>query len=260
MKLGISYNLFDGEELLEGSISCIRESVDYISVVYQTISNFGNPCNNELLPLLEKLKKNNLVDEIYQYVPTIIGGKNNELIKRNIGLELSKNARCSHHMSMDCDEYYIASEFNNLKNLIIENNYDSSFCQMLSYYKTWEYILDPPETYYVSLIYKIKENVFYYKYRKNNHPVVTDPTRKMSTIINPIILDRTQIQMHHGSYIRKNIRNKFENSSVKINLTNDQIDSLVNHYENWQYPNQVLWFMGGKGASKFTVKKVNSLF
>ena len=41
MKLGVSYNLFDGEELLENSIKCIRDSVDHISVVYQSTSNFG---------------------------------------------------------------------------------------------------------------------------------------------------------------------------------------------------------------------------
>ena len=41
MKVGISYNLFDGEELLEASIKSVRDNVDYISIVYQTESNFG---------------------------------------------------------------------------------------------------------------------------------------------------------------------------------------------------------------------------
>ena len=57
MKIGISYNLFDGEELLESSIKSIRNNVEYVSVVYQTISNFGNPCNEGLVPLLESLKE-----------------------------------------------------------------------------------------------------------------------------------------------------------------------------------------------------------
>jgi len=56
MKIGVSYNLFDGEELLESSIKSIRKNVDYISVVYQTVSNFGNPCDEGLVPLLEELK------------------------------------------------------------------------------------------------------------------------------------------------------------------------------------------------------------
>ena len=62
MKLGVSYNIFDGEELLEGSIKQIRQHVDHISVVYQVVSNFGNPCNPELVPLLERLKSEGLVD------------------------------------------------------------------------------------------------------------------------------------------------------------------------------------------------------
>ena len=49
MKLGVSYNLFDGEELLEGSIKQIRSEVDYISVVYQEVSNFGESCDKNLL-------------------------------------------------------------------------------------------------------------------------------------------------------------------------------------------------------------------
>ena len=56
MKLGVSYNVFDGEELLESSIKSIRSEVDYISVVYQTVSNFGNQCSEELIPLLNRLK------------------------------------------------------------------------------------------------------------------------------------------------------------------------------------------------------------
>ena len=52
MKISASYNVFDGEELLEKSISSIRDSVDFISVVYQTISNFGNNCSPDLEDIL----------------------------------------------------------------------------------------------------------------------------------------------------------------------------------------------------------------
>jgi hypothetical protein len=127
MKLGVSYNLFDGEELLEGSIKQIRQHVDYVSVVYQKISNFGNPCNSELIPLLEKLKSDGLIDELFEYSPKVNkGGHFNEMQKRNIGLALSQGANCTHHMSMDSDEYYLSSEFESLKKIIIEGDYDSS--------------------------------------------------------------------------------------------------------------------------------------
>jgi hypothetical protein len=85
MRLGVSYNIFDGEELLEGSIKQIRSHVDYVSVVFQTISNFGNQSNPELIPLLERLKSEGLIDELYHYNPKIdAGGHHNEMKKRTI--------------------------------------------------------------------------------------------------------------------------------------------------------------------------------
>ena len=106
MKLGISYNLFDGEELLKDSIISVRDTVDYISIVYQTESNFGNPCSEALVPLITQLKKEGLVDEVYKYKPRISeGGHYNEITKRNIGLYLSEGAQCTHHMAIDSDEF-----------------------------------------------------------------------------------------------------------------------------------------------------------
>lgn len=256
MKIGISYNLFDGEELLESSIKSIRNNVDFISVVYQTTSNFGNPCDEGLVPLLEKLKSDGLIDELFLYKPTLNrGGHYNELRKRNIGLSLSEGVGCTHHMSMDSDEYYIPSEFENLKKLMLEGDFDSSFCQMQTYYKSWEYSLDPPEDYYVSLIFKIKQDTSYVMGAPA--PVLVDPTRRISPINKPLILKREEVQMHHGSYIRDNIKTKLTNSSASVNFNKD-IDMIVNHYNNWEYPNKVLW--GGLPSKLLTVKKVEKLF
>jgi hypothetical protein len=255
MKLGVSYNVFDGEELLKGSIEQIRKGVDYISVVYQTKSNFGDEANDTLIELLNDLVEKKLVDEIYEYIPQNIGGSQNEVNKRNIGLELSKKNGCTHHMSMDCDEYYLFDEFENMKKTIIDGDYQASFCQMLSYYKSWEFILDPPETYYVSLIYKIREGVSYVF--GSSAPVIVDPTRKLNSIVNPIIFDRSQIQMHHGSYIRNDIRKKLKNSSATNNF-NSEIDKIVDHFQNWKYPEQVLW--GGKPSKLLNVIKIENKF
>ena len=256
MKLGVSYNLFDGEELLEGSIKQIRNQVDYISVVYQTISNFGNQCDPGLVSLLERLKSEGLVDELFEYNPKINkGGHYNEIQKRNIGLALSQGAGCTHHMSMDSDEYYLPSEFEYLKNKMIEGDYDSSYCQMQTYYKSWEYSLDPAETYYVSLIFKIKQDSNFVLMAPS--PVLVDPTRRMDPSNKPIILTREEIQMHHGSYIRNNIGTKLTNSSASVNFTND-IEKIVKHYNDWQYPKKVLW--GGLPSTLHNVKKIKNLF
>ena len=256
MKLGVSYNIFDGEELLEGSIKQIRDQVDYVSVVCQTTSNFGKPCSQDLIPLLKRLKKEKLVDEVLLYTPEPQnGGHFNEIQKRNIGLQCSLKAGCTHHMSIDCDEYYLSKEFVNLKQLILDGDYDSSYCQMLTYYKSWDYILDPPEDYYVSLITKIKEDSSYVLGAPA--PVLIDPTRRVLGLNRPLILKREQIQMHHGSYIRKDIRAKLENSSASVNFNQD-IERLVEHYNNWKYPEKVLW--GGLPSSLKPVKQIKPIF
>jgi len=239
MKLGVSYNIFDGEELLKGSIKQIRDKVDYISVVYQTISNFGNPCSPGLELMLKNLKSIGLVDELFLYMPNLNGGGHfNEIRKRNIGLQLSKKNNCTHHMSMDSDEYYLSSEFENMKNQIIEQDYDSSYCQMVTYYKSWEYRLDPFEDYYVSLIYKIDENSMYSFNIQS--PVLVDPTRRMSGVKNPILFTRDQLQMHHGSYIRNNIERKLKNSSSR-NQDWD-VNKIKKHFNSFSDGDKALMF------------------
>lgn len=255
MKLGVSYNVFDGEELLEGSIKCIRNQVDYISVVYQTISNFGNSCAEELVPLLNRLKSEGLIDELFEYKPKInAGGHYNEITKRNVGLSLSVGVKCTHHMSMDSDEYYSAEQFKFLKEEMINGDYDSSYCQMKTYYKSWKYQLDPPEEYYVSLIYKINQYSLFEMGKYS--PVLVDPTRRMDAG-KYRIFKRDEIEMHHGSYIRNNIRTKLLNSSASVNFKND-IEQIVTHYKNWVYPNKALW--GGAPSTLHNIKEVKSLF
>ena len=90
-KYGISYNIFDGEELLEDSISQIRDLVEYISVVYQTESYWGNKCSDNLVETLLKLKQKGLINDLVKYtnIPQL-SPHHNQINKRNIGIELSK--------------------------------------------------------------------------------------------------------------------------------------------------------------------------
>jgi hypothetical protein len=223
MKVGISYNVFDGEELLEPSIKSIRDNVDYISVVYQTVSNFGNPCDEGLVPLLEKLKEDGLIDEMFEYVPKVNkGGHFNETTKRNIGLYLSEGGGCDYHMAMDTDEFYTDEQFKYMKKTMEEGNYDSSASQMVTYYKEPIYRLEPKEEYYVSLLFKIKRGR---EYRIGHpFPVLVDPTRRMEPG-NCKIFTREEVEMHHMSYIRKDLRKKLQNSSASPNFKN--IDKIV---------------------------------
>jgi hypothetical protein len=236
-RFGVSYNLFDGEELLESSIKSIRKNIDFISVVYQTVSNYGNPCSENLVPTLEKLKNNHLIDELVHYTPhSNTEAHFNEIEKRNIGLTLSRKAGCDYHMSMDADEYYIEEQLEFAKSELLKGKFDASVCQMRTYYKSPFYQLSPPEDYYVSLFYKIKKGRKYEVTQK--FPVLVDPTRKMKTK-NCRIFSRSEIEMHHMSYVRKEIRKKLTNSSALINYK-EEVNRIVEHFENWNFPEPAL--------------------
>tara|TARA_R110000851_G_scaffold244302_1_gene397130 strand:- start:2094 stop:2864 length:771 start_codon:yes stop_codon:yes gene_type:complete len=230
MKIGVSYNIFDGEELLEGSINTIKDSVDHITVVFQRISNFGAKCSDNIIHLLRSLKERGLVHRVVEYTPVIgKGGSYNELIKRNIGLGLSRENGCTHHLAMDADEYYLKDEFEYMKKVVEEGNYDSSACQMVTYYKSWEHRLDPPENYYVSLLFKINENTDFIFAQP--FPVEVDPTRRMVSK-NCKIFKREEIEMHHGSYIRNDIKIKLQNSSAKV-AYNWDINKVSKYFDEW---------------------------
>jgi hypothetical protein len=253
MKLGVSYNIFDGEELLKNSIKSVRNNVDYISVVYQTVSNFGNPCSSDLVPLLERLKSEGLIDELFEYTPKINkGGHYNEITKRNLGLYLSEGAGCTHHMAMDSDEFYSDEQFKYMKKTIEDGDYSSSACQMTTYYKEPVYILDPKEDYYVSLLFKISGGVEFVM--GCPFPVLVDPTRRMEAG-KCKIFTRDEIEMHHMSFVRNDIRMKLNNSSANGSF-NQIIDKIVNHYTKWEYPNDAMWASG----QLLKVKKIDKLF
>lgn len=250
MILSVSYNLYDGEELLEGSISQIRKNVDYISVVYQNISNFGSK-RTSLEPFLKDLKSRGMIDEFILFVPNLTkSAHKNELKKRNIGLELAKIAGCTHFMSMDTDEFYIPKDFAEAKNKIIAEDVDASYCNMQTYYKSWDYSIYPPEEYFVSFIFKILENR---SFKSCEFELLVDPTRNMVSE-KYYIFDRNEIEMMHGSYIRKNIGAKLNNSSAKKNFRN-KINHLINVFENWKFPDKAL--LAGSEDRYYDVKLSN---
>ncbi len=255
MKIGVSYNLFDGEELLESSIKSIRKNVDYISVVYQTMSNFGNPCSKGLVPLLEKLEKDGLIDELFMYKPTLNkGGHYNEIRKRNLGLYISEGAGCTHHMAMDSDEFYTDGQFNFIKEEMLKGDFDSSACQMTTYYKNPIHRLDPKEEYYVSLLFKIRSGVEYVMGKP--FPVLVDPTRRMDAGICKIFT-REEIEMHHMSYVRKDIKKKVTNSSAKVNFE-AWIPEFLDYFNKWEYGKDAL--MPGRPPGRYNIVEVENIF
>jgi hypothetical protein len=250
MKLGVSYNAFDDcIEHLEDSIKSIREAVEYVSVVYQKVSNYGQKGAPETLDLLKSLHKSGLIDECFMFEPHLPIKNRNEVNKRNLGIKTCRDAKCTHFMTIDCDEYYRAEQLNRAKGIILDGDYDSSACQMQTYWKeSWRYRLTPPEDYYVSLIFKMTEHLNFI-YGLPEFGVLVDPSRR-SGPGKQRIFKRDEIEMHHMSYVRDNIRDKFESSSAKGNWATS-IDQLTDYYNNWKFPEKIL--KAGQPVEEHTV-------
>jgi glycosyltransferase involved in cell wall biosynthesis len=252
MKLGIAYNLFDGEELLLDSLKCVRESADYICVIYQNVSNWGEENSPEVVEHLKKLYKEKWIDDVFLYTPQLkVSAHVNEITKRNIGLQKCREHGCDVFSCMDADELYIPEEYQNVLSKFYTSDFDACVCQMLTYYKTKEYVLEPPENYYVSLFYKIKEES---KFQFTNFPYLIDPTRRISSK-NVWAVPRDFIQMHHLSYVRNDLKKKLMNSSARINFKPEQLDFIVDYFENWDYSKPAK--MLGMGITDYNTRKVD---
>ena len=264
-KLGVAYNVFDGEELLIHSVNNLRPIVDFICVVYQNTSNFGNN-NPKLFSVIKNLLISGKINAIFHYEPTfeyeddgslsLDNGILNEQKKRQIGLDLCKDYGCTIFSSMDCDEIYDKEEYLFAKNDFIKGDYDSSFCQMKTFYKKATFEVTPPETYYVPLFYKVKENTKFTFEFVAPYPVEIDPSRRIKSG-DCRIYTRNEIQMYHYSYVRADIESKINNSSACSRLTDLQKQETINHFNKCNKVNDGAMFLNNR---KFELIEVENKF
>jgi hypothetical protein len=226
-RLGIAYNVFDGEELLEASIKSVREVASYIVIVYQTVSNFKETANPNLVPLLNRLKEQGLVDDLYLYEPRFdeIDNHYNEKRKRDIGLELVKRAGCDYFLSMDTDEFYHAEQIKNAMDFILDEKIECSAVNIVEYIKEPTnqlvngYTFAPIENkqeynFYVPFIMKV------YRFKEQRHsgvhfPCFVDPTRGLNNRERFYLFPKHVVAMHHMCTIRQDLARKYANSNLR---------------------------------------------
>ncbi len=235
-KFGVSYSIFDGEELLESSIKSIRSSVDYVNVVYQTKSWKGKSANKDLLKKLNELKDKGLIDELIFFEPNLnLRAGVNEAKKRNIGLKAAYRAGVKYFMCMDTDEFYKSTEIDYAKRVIIEKNISYSFCNIVNYgLEPTKRILQPCS---FSVQFFSKINRFSFLKRSKNSIALVDPTRQLFVFPFSSQFYINGIEMHHFSLIRKDIDKKFKNTSYTgaINI-NKYINSIVDEDNSINVP------------------------
>lgn len=221
MKLSAGYVVFDGIETLEGSIRSIRESVDLILVSYQTISWGNTKCSDKLLPLLESLKSQGLIDELLyftEFIPsTLISGeeviraKSFECKKRQTLLDRSKELGATHYLSMDADEFYIKAEFEKAKNQIISDNLQATAVRYINYLTP--ILHQGYSKFRVPFIYEIGPNSRHHAGQFIFADI--DPTRGITddAYVRARIFNTDMITMHHMEMMRDDLVGKYTASS-----------------------------------------------
>lgn len=247
-KLAAIINAWDGVELLRGSIDCYKDYVDKIIIVWQSISNIG-----EYYDPLPEIKFHFEIERKIvhsKYEPNLtIAASQNEVKKRNIGLDIAYNNDCTHFFHIDVDEYY--QHFGAMKKEYMESKLPASICKIYTYFKKPTLRLENFDGYYVPFIHELTEET---RAGNSTYPYYCDPTRTISpSPIKEDILEMS-LPMHHYSWIRNDIGRKARNSSAA--QYGNKMKGLLDDYNN---PNLgegfVIKDMGGQRLTT-----VNNLF
>jgi len=241
MKLGISYSVFSGIELLPFAINQIREHSNFIIVNYQEYDWYGrNKLSEEDYTLLLKLKEEKIIDELYlfkinKYATNSIEAKILEKEKRNISRNICIENGCDYFLDCDTDEFYKSSEFKIAK-LYLENKlFDYSYCRIIEYFGEPIYRRKNISDSWVPFICKIDKKK---SLGTNNLNINIDPTRGYILNSNDQygFFNPDSILMHHMTGIRKDLKLKYESSSMsESGLDRNNIDRLSNFIFNDEF-------------------------
>lgn len=217
MKLAAIYNVWDGVELLHGSMKSVESRVDVFIVVFQRKSNFGEPWDP--WPFFQGIPGKEMIFVEYNpsTEPSAAPGQH-ERNKRNIGLDIAKQHQCSHFLHMDCDEYYL--DFDKMVDVYLESKNDSSVCNIYTYFRKPTLRLATHDNYFVPFIHQLKPSTKAGEISFSKYGFYVDPTRTISNCMDqPIVIG----DMHHFSWIRKNIERKMNNSTARNNIAKSNL-------------------------------------
>jgi hypothetical protein len=264
MKLGVSYIVFDGVELLEHSIKQIRRHVDFLQVIYQDRSWFGHPIPPESVQDLEKLKRKGLIDSLIKFTQFQIvqpgaafRSKTYERAKRQLGLQSCLKAECTHYLCMDVDEFYIEDEFKRAKEVILNRGYTSTSVKFINYVN-YPILHRGYDSNSVPFICKIDQN------SKMDSKFFTkcDPTRGIIPFgKNTHQFKGSDISMHHMETVRKDLRLKYE-STTRALFVRSKTNELVSNIKSVREDTDVFGFnkIIYPKSSKVRLQKVDNIF
>lgn len=236
MKLAALYSIFDGLELLKGSIKQIENDVDVIIIGWQKISNTFNE-SKEIESFVNSLPKHYVLVE---YVPQRnMITTDNEKTKHQLLINKAKEFGCSHFFFSATDHYYKRKEFKFAKE--IAKDFDVTTTSMYTYYKypTWQ--LTPIEDYQMPFICKLYPNTVI---SSNQYPVKVDPAVRVNTFRKFYEFEHDEIMLHHYSMLRVDIDSKFNNSAAAIRWSENDIKLFKEEYNKASIGDSITYFKG----------------
>lgn len=214
IRLAAIYNCFaDSAELLPYSLNCLVGHVDEVIITFQDTSNYGETIPFEKLS--DQFIENTFSNTIFTYVkytPNLkLSGMQNEIQKRNFGLEIAKTSGHTHYLCLDADELW--ENFGLAKEQYFNSGAKASFAEMWTYFKYPTLRFANPDNYFVPFICKLTKDSKVGNFKSN---YLADPTRKPNELDSVLIKER----MSHYSWVRKDILLKVRNSSAQVNIGN----------------------------------------
>ena len=224
MKLGAIYTIFNGLELLEGSIRQIENYVDKVFISWQGISNRGETTTQTPDRFIHRQR------ELLTYAPDLtLNTKENERRKFNNAIQHLKRNGFTHFILLACDHYYKPEEF--IRAIEKGKDFDVSVTSMFTYFKhpTWRLI--PRETYFMPFICNIHPETAVDKTPYSQ--AHTDPSVRINTRKSFYIFKEDEIMLHHFSAVRYDIFNKYRNSASGIRWTPEQLSQYEKEFNSY---------------------------
>jgi hypothetical protein len=245
MKLAAIYTVYNGTDLLLGSIKQALPFVDIVILACQTTSNTGNE-SNEVNQWIDKnadfLADNEIV--LIDFEPNLsISTKQNERDKLQKAINLSLEMECTHYVLLACDHYYKPAEFKAAKEFVQEHNFDVTLSMMYTFYKFDNWRVNPIESYAMPFICRITPET---KVTVNKaYPILTDPSVQIAPAETFHVFGN-ELMLYHFSMIRVDIREKFANAAASIRWNKEDVKRFVSEFENAHLGSEISYFQGRK--------------
>lgn len=216
MRLVAIFHCWSDWYLLEHSVKAMRPLVDAIIVIGSTRSNYNEYC---------EIPKEWHNGELFVREPKFNIPLHSETEKRNYGLSIALSHGYTHFITCDADEVYKPNEFLKVKDHFLNENLNGLVCPVVVYFKSPTLCLGRDIT-LVPHIHKLTKTISHefnkmYPFAWSGRQIRIDPSRSMN--INSGVNYTEEIELHHFSWIRKDIEIKIRNSSARANLERSTI-------------------------------------